>query len=156
MAQKASYLQYIVDKTHILGGNFMDDCIFCKINNGEVPSYKIYEDQWTYAFLDNAGDVYGHTLVVPKKHCKNVLDCNSETLSHVIATVQKIARHYVDDCGFDAVNIMNASGEAAEQSVFHLHFHIIPRKNGDSVNAWPFHDKHDFDFNEICRMLALK
>lgn len=111
-------------------------CLFCKIINKEIPSYKIYEDEYTYAFLDIAKDIDGHTLVIPKKHVTNVLDCDNETLAHVMNTVKKISNHYVS-LGFDGVNIMNASGEAAEQSVFHLHFHILPRKNNDGEHTWP-------------------
>ena len=112
-------------------------CIFCKIVNGEIPSYKIYEDENTYAFLDIADDAIGHTLVIPKKHYENVLDIPSEELQNVMATVQKISKHYVENCGYTGVNIMNASGKDAQQSVFHLHFHIIPRKNGDGFSTWP-------------------
>ncbi len=133
----------------------MNDCIFCKIIDGEIPSYKIYEDQYVYAFLDNAGDVYGHTLVVPKKHCTNVLDCDPQYLSKVILAAQKIAKHYVDDCGFDGVNILNASGSSAQQSVFHLHFHVIPRKQNDGIDSWPFKDKNDMNFAEIQKALKL-
>ena len=111
-------------------------CIFCKIINKEIPSYKIYEDEYTYAFLDIAKDIDGHTLVIPKKHVTNVLDCDDETLAHVMATVKKISNQYVS-LGYDGVNIVNASGSAAEQSVFHLHFHIIPRKNDDNEHVWP-------------------
>lgn len=111
-------------------------CIFCKIINKEIPSYKIYEDEYTYAFLDIAKDIDGHTLVIPKKHVTNVLDCDIETLHHVMDTVKKISDHYVS-LGYDGVNIMNASGEAAEQSVFHLHFHIIPRRYDDGEHTWP-------------------
>lgn len=128
----------------------MKECLFCKIIDGEIPSYKIYEDEYVYAFLDIACDVYGHTLVVPKCHATNVLDCDKLYLDKVIEAVQKIAKHYVDDLGYDGVNILNASGAAAEQSVFHLHFHVIPRKNGDGVKAWPFHDKHEYDLAAIC------
>ncbi len=131
------------------------DCLFCKIIDGEIPSYKIYEDNYVYAFLDIACDVYGHTLVIPKEHATNVLDCDPFVLSHVITAVQKIAKHYVDDLGYNGVNILNASGAAAEQSVFHLHFHIIPRKNGDEVHSWPFRDKHDYDLAAICDQLKL-
>lgn len=113
------------------------NCIFCKIIKGEIPSYKIYEDEYTYAFLDIAKDVDGHTLVIPKKHVVNVLDCDEQTLKHVISTVKKICNHYVDNCGFEGCNILNATGEAAQQSVMHLHFHIIPRKSNDGVNSWP-------------------
>ena len=77
----------------------MDDCIFCKIIKGEIPGMKIYEDDYTYAFLDIAKDVDGHTLVIPKKHVESLLECDSETMTHVMETVQKISRHYVDDCG---------------------------------------------------------
>ena len=71
------------------------NCIFCKIINKEIPSYKIYEDEYTYAFLDIAKDVDGHTLVIPKKHVTNVLDCDEVTLSHVMNTVKKLCNHYL-------------------------------------------------------------
>ena len=133
----------------------MNDCIFCKIIKGEIPSYKIYEDDKTYAFLDIADDCEGHTLVIPKKHCTNVLDCEAEYLAATAATVQKIARHYVDDCGYDGVNIVNASGEAAQQSVFHLHFHIYPRKNGDGVDLFPLKGKINSDMAALAGKLSL-
>ncbi len=133
----------------------MDDCIFCKIIKGEIPSYKIYEDEYVYAFLDIACDSYGHTLVIPKKHCVNVLDCEDKYLEKTICAVKKIANHYVEDCGFEGVNILNASGESAQQSVFHLHFHIIPRKNDDGIDIWPLKDKRDFDLKDICDKLKL-
>lgn len=113
------------------------NCVFCKILNGELPSYKIYEDEYTYAFLDIAKDVDGHTIVIPKKHVTNILDCDRETLFSVMETIRLISKHYVEDLGYDGVNILNASGKAAEQSVFHLHFHIIPRKDDDKLHAWP-------------------
>lgn len=115
----------------------MENCIFCKIINKEIPSFKIYEDEYTYAFLDIAKDVDGHILVVPKKHVTNVLDVDNETLAHVMDTVKLISNHLVNNCGYEGVNILNASGKAAQQTVFHLHIHIIPRKSEDDVNAWP-------------------
>lgn len=118
----------------------MDDCIFCKIIKGEIPCYKIYEDEDVLVFLDIAGDIDGHTLVVPKKHVKNILDCDNETLHKVINVVQLVSKHYVSNCGYDGVNTMNANEQCSGQSVFHLHFHIIPRKIGDNVNAFPHFD----------------
>ena len=115
----------------------MDDCIFCKIIRGEIPCYKIYEDEDVFAFLDIAGDIDGHTLVIPKKHYKNILDCDFETLSKVMGVTKVISEHYVKDCGYDGVNIMNASEQVAGQSVFHFHVHIIPRFEGDGENAFP-------------------
>ncbi len=133
----------------------MCDCIFCKIIKGDIPSYKIYEDEYVYSFLDIACDAEGHILVIPKKHCVNVLDCEPDYLAHVIQAVQKISNHLVDDCGYDGVNILNASGKAAQQSVFHLHFHIIPRKLDDGMDTWPLHDKLELDLAEICKKLTL-
>ncbi len=133
----------------------MNDCIFCKIIKGEIPGHKIYEDDKPYAFLDISCDSYGHTLVVPKKHCTNILDCDEADFKAVMAAVQKISRHYVDDCGFDGVNIINASGQAAQQSVFHLHMHIIPRKNDDGLNTWGLNDKFDLNLAEICSKLKI-
>ncbi|MGN0960982.1 MAG: HIT family protein [Christensenellales bacterium] len=131
-------------------------CIFCKIINGEIPSYKIYEDKYTYAFLDIADDYEGHTLVIPKEHYENILDVPSETLKNVIATVQKIAKHYVEDCGYTGVNISNANGLDAEQSVFHLHFHIIPRKNNDGRTTWVTYEKLNSNMQELCNKLSIK
>ena len=133
----------------------MNDCIFCKILKGEIPSYKIYENDKVYAFLDIACDAVGHTLVIPKKHCTNVLDCDKEHLDAVIEAVQLISKHYVEDCGFDGVNVLNASGASAEQSVFHLHFHVIPRKAGDNLHVWPFDGKQDLDLSAICKQLSM-
>ena len=109
----------------------MSDCIFCKIVNGEAPCYKIYEDDYTLAFLDIAQKDFGHTLVIPKKHCINTLDCQDDILQKVILTVKKVAKHYVDNCNFDSVLIMNANNENAGQVVFHLHYHIVPK--GDKL-----------------------
>lgn len=130
-------------------------CIFCDIIEGKIPSYKIYEDEKTYAFLDISCDYYGHTLVIPKHHCKNVLDANSDDLNAVINTIQVISKHYTKDLGFDGVNILNASGESAEQSVFHLHFHIIPRKSGDGLHTYPTRDKLDINLEDVKNRLKI-
>ncbi|MBQ3048216.1 MAG: HIT family protein [Clostridia bacterium] len=115
----------------------MDNCIFCKIAKGTAPCYKIYEDEMTLAFLDISKDTYGHTLVIPKAHCTNILDCKEDVLSAVIKTVKKVSNHYVENCGFKGVNVLNASGEEAQQSVFHLHFHILPRREKEEMDAFP-------------------
>ena len=94
-------------------------CIFCKIINGEIPSYKIYENDKVYAFLDIAKDVDGHTLVIPKKHVSDIMEADNETLLAVMEGIKVVTDHYVS-LGYDGVNVMNASGVAAEQSVFHL------------------------------------
>lgn len=113
-----------------------DDCIFCKIIKGECPSYKIFENEYVYAFLDISKDAYGHTLVIPKEHFENIFDCDEKYLCEVIKATKKIAEHY-KRLGFKGVNIINASGKSAQQSVFHLHFHIIPRMDENEFNAFP-------------------
>ena len=115
----------------------MSDCIFCKIIEGSVPSLKVYEDERTLAFMDVAKDVDGHILVVPKAHRKNILDCDEETLARLMWTVKRISNHLTDNCGYDGVNLLNASDESAGQSVPHFHIHVIPRRKDDGVDAWP-------------------
>ena len=106
----------------------MEDCIFFKIINGEIPSYKIYEDEVVYAFLDITQVTPGHTLVVPKKHAKDIFEYDEELASQVFARIPKIARAlekaYPDMQG---LNIINNNREVAYQSVFHSHIHLIPR-----------------------------
>lgn len=131
-------------------------CIFCNIIKGEISCYKIFEDEFTYAFLDIADDIEGHTLVIPKNHYENILDITGEELSHVVNTVQKISRHYVVNCGYDGVNILNASGSSAEQSVFHLHFHILPRKNNDGEQIYPKLEKLNSNLALLCENLRIK
>ena len=112
------------------------DCIFCKIIRGEVPCRKVLETAHALVFMDIAGDVDGHMLAVPKKHCKNLLDCDEESLHGLMDTVKQVS-HQCIERGYDGVNLLNASGESAGQSVPHFHIHIIPRKVGDGIDAWP-------------------
>lgn len=133
----------------------MKDCIFCKIINKEMPSYKIYEDEFTYAFLDISNDGNGHILVIPKNHFENILDCSKDALCHLMETVQKISKHLVSDCGFDGVNIINASGQAAEQSVFHFHIHILPRAKEDNLKIFPSLAQNKESLEELCNKLRM-
>ena len=111
----------------------MKDCIFCKIVSGEIPCFKIYEDDFVLAFLDIENDAYGHTLVIPKKHYESLATCDGTTLSRVFDAVKKIGNHYVKDCDFDGFNVFNNTSAAAGQSVMHFHVHIIPRKENDNI-----------------------
>ena len=132
-----------------------EECIFCKIIKGELPSYKIYEDKYTYAFLDISKDVYGHTLVIPKKHCTNMLDADTETHLRVLETVQKISKHYTNNLGYTGINILNANNKDAQQSVFHYHIHILPRKENDGINAWPINTPNNIDLAQAQNELKL-
>ncbi|TLG75355.1 HIT family protein [Culicoidibacter larvae] len=107
----------------------MNDCIFCQIIEHHIPSYKIYEDEHVYAFLDISQATKGHTLVVPKKHCRNILDADPETVSQVFAAVAKIAVHLKDKLHADGINVTTNAEPSAGQVVFHWHVHILPRYN---------------------------
>ena len=131
-------------------------CVFCKIVNGDIPSFKVYEDEYTVVFMDIANDVDGHMLAIPKKHVKCILDCDAETLHHLMEAVKKVANHCVDNCGYYGVNLLNASDESAGQSVPHFHIHIIPRKIGDGIDAWPNFDGANNDIEELFQKLRIR
>ena len=113
------------------------NCLFCSFGRGEIPCLKVYEDEYTLVFMDVAQDVDGHMIAIPKAHVKSLLDCDAQTLAHWMNTVQKVAKHCVEHCGYAGVNLLHASEECAGQSIPHLHLHIIPRKAEDGVDAWP-------------------
>ena len=98
---------------------------------------RVYEDEHAVVFMDIAEDVDGHMVAVPKKHVESILDCGGETLARLMQAVKRVSEHCVNACGYEGVNLLNASGDAAGQSVHHFHIHIIPRKAGDGIDAWP-------------------
>ena len=132
------------------------NCVFCRIIKGELNSFKIYEDEHTLVFMDIAKDVDGHMLAIPKKHVKSILDCDNEYLNHLMATVKKVCNHLVDNCGYDGVNLLNASDESAGQSVPHFHVHIIPRKNNDGIDAWPKFNGATEEIEELFNKLKMQ
>ena len=106
------------------------DNIFAKILRGELPCHKIYEDAKTFAFLDIMPRAPGHALVLPKAPARNILDVSPDDLDHVIRVVQKIAKASVDVFHADGVSIQQFNENAGGQVVFHLHVHVIPRRQG--------------------------
>lgn len=101
--------------------------IFARILCGELPAHKVWEDDMTLAFLDIMPRAHGHTLVIPKAHCENLLDCPENALQPLIATTQKVASALKEVFKADGILLQQLSGEAAGQEVFHLHIHLIPR-----------------------------
>jgi len=110
-----------------------NDCVFCAIAAGEIPSFKVYEDELVYAFLDINPMSLGHVLVVPKAHSADLLETDDAVLADVIVRVKNVARHVVGTLGCDGFNLLQNNGAAAGQTVRHIHFHIIPRKNGEPL-----------------------
>jgi len=104
--------------------------IFAKILRGELPCYKVYEDDRALAFLDIMPRTIGHTLVLPKAPARNILDIGAEDLAHVMAVAQKIAKAAMTAFSADGITIQQFNEGAGGQVVFHLHVHVIPRKTG--------------------------
>ena len=111
----------------------MTDCVFCKIIKGEIPSQKVYEDDMTFAFLDANPSSLGHTLVVPKKHFRNIFDMEEEYVCATAKTVQKVAVAIKKAVQADALNTVSNNEKAAGQVAFPAHTHVIPRFMGDGV-----------------------
>ena len=104
--------------------------LFAKILRGELPCYKVYEDDKTLAFLDIMPRAPGHVLVLPKAPARNILDISPDDLAHVMKIAQKIAKVSVETFGADGITIQQFNESAGGQVVFHLHVHVIPRKTG--------------------------
>lgn len=104
-----------------------NNCVFCAIAEGEIPSFKVYEDDAILAYLDINPFARGHTLVIPKAHSSGLLDTPDASLSAIVSGVKKVAGHIVPLLGADGFNILQNNGEAAGQTVMHVHFHIVPR-----------------------------
>jgi histidine triad (HIT) family protein len=128
----------------------MDDCIFCKIIDGKIPSWKIFENENVYAFLDiNPVNEY-HTLVVPKAHYKDIFDVPEDTLKELIGAVKSVVTLLDKKLGIQNIQIINSSGVEAQQDVFHIHFHVVPRKTGDSQNIkWKTHPELVSKFDQL-------
>ena len=136
----------------------MNDCIFCKIARGDITGLRVYEDDHTLAFMDISGDVDGHILVIPKPHAVSILDCDADLAAHVMRTVKHVSNHLVDACGYDGVDLMCANGEAAGQSLPHLHVHIIPRRTNDGLGnkgEWPSFPGAKRDIREVYEQLKM-
>ncbi|MBI1961729.1 MAG: HIT family protein, partial [Parcubacteria group bacterium] len=114
----------------------MQDCVFCKIVSGDIPSHKVYEDESVLAFLDINPVNPGHTLVIPKAHHKDLLDIPLELGAKVMNAIQKIAPAVLAGVGADSFNLGVNNGSGAGQIVFHAHFHIMPRFAGDGHQLW--------------------
>ncbi len=107
------------------------DCLFCKIIAGEIPSTRVDEDDQTVAFMDINPATRGHALVVPRRHSTDLTDIDPADLTACAVAAQRLARKALANLGADGVNLLNCTGAAAWQSVFHFHLHVIPRYADD-------------------------
>ena len=116
--------------------NNMKDCIFCKIISDELGSEKVYEDDFVLAFANINPVSPGHTLVVPKEHCENILDISTESLAKVIEVSKELAKKLKADFNASGINVLHAAGKDAQQSVFHFHIDLVPRYPDDNLDLW--------------------
>ena len=115
-----------------------DDCIFCKIAAGEIPSRKIYEDKDLIAIMDLNPTSKGHSLIIPKEHCTNIYDIDEDIVAKVMKTAKKLATKMTVALNCDGFNLLQNNGETAGQTMFHFHMHLIPRYKDADNNMLKF------------------
>lgn len=132
----------------------MVDCVFCKIVNGEIPAFKVYEDANFLAFLDVNPRMKGHTLIIPKQHASTLLELPDNHVREIFLVVKKVAASLTKSLGAKAFTIGSNNGELSGQAVNHLHIHIIPRYETDKHHAgfeaaFPIDEEEKSRLNEI-------
>ena len=130
-----------------------NNCVFCAIAAGEIPCFKVYEDDLVLAYLDINPVSEGHTLVIPKAHTEGLLDTPDGTLAAIVARVKKVAAHLRTALPCDGFNVAQNNGEAAGQTVRHVHFHIVPRRAGSGENPLDFAG-HPADMDALAALAA--
>ena len=115
-----------------------DDCIFCKIAAGEIPSRKIYEDKDLIAIMDLNQTSKGHSLIIQKEHCTNIYDIDEDIAAKVMKTAKKLATKMTVALNCDGFNLLQNNGETAGQTMFHFHMHLIPRYKDADNNMLKF------------------
>ncbi len=111
-----------------------DDCIFCKLANGIIPTNSIYEDEDFNVILDMAPAAKGHALILPKEHADNLYELQEETAAKVLVLAKKLAKSMTEKLSCDGFNVVQNNGTVAGQTVFHFHMHLIPRYENDGQN----------------------
>jgi histidine triad (HIT) family protein len=129
-----------------------DDCLFCGIVSGSIPSETIDSDERTVAFMDINPATAGHALVVPREHSADLLEIGPEDLSATTLAAQRLAKRMKEVLGADGINLINACGAAAWQTVFHFHIHVVPRYEDDPLKLPWIPEPGDSD--EIAAMAA--
>ena len=128
----------------------MENCIFCKIANGEIPAATLYEDENFRVILDLGPASKGHALILPKSHAANIYELSDEMAAKAMILAKKMAIAMTETLKCDGFNIVQNNGECAGQTVFHFHMHLIPRYKGDQVGiTWHPGELSDADKEEI-------
>lgn len=134
-----------------------DDCIFCKIARGNIPSATVYEDSHFRVILDINPATKGHCLIIPKEHFDNIYDLDAETAGKLFSLATCIARAMKDALHCDGLNLVQNNGLIAGQTVFHFHLHLIPRYEGDQVElTWTPHETQADQLEELRKAIREK
>ena len=124
------------------------DCIFCRIVAGEAPSHRVFEDDDVLVFMDIQPVAEGHTLIIPKGHCDDLFEASEDAMAAVARVSVRVARAIREAFAPDGVFVAQTNGEAAGQTVFHYHLHLIPRRYGEAGN--PFHGRRLAMVSRVC------
>ncbi len=131
------------------------DCIFCKIIRGEIPCFKVFEDDEILAFMDVNPIAPGHALVIPKHHSKDIFETPGDWIAKAFAGAGRVARAVQKTVNPDGINIVQANGPGAKQSVFHLHVHVIPRSLDDGLTMnWELEPGDMDDIGKLAEKIA--
>ena len=132
-----------------------DDCIFCKLANGIIPTNSIYEDENFNVILDAGPATKGHALILPKEHYRNIYELPEDTASELFKLAKRMAVTMTEKLSADGFNIVQNNEEVAGQSVFHFHMHLIPRyKDGKSILTWGHEEFTPEEMEDICKSLS--
>ena len=132
-----------------------DNCIFCKLANGDIPTNTVYEDEDFRVILDAAPATKGHALILPKQHFADIYEIEDETLAKAAKLAKKVITREKELLGCDGYNVVQNNGEAAGQTVFHFHMHLIPRyAGGEKIVAWTPQTLPEDEMKEICARMS--
>ncbi|SHJ43435.1 HIT family protein [Parasporobacterium paucivorans] len=132
-----------------------ENCIFCKIANGDIPTYQLYENEDFRVIFDAAPATRGHALILPKNHYADIFEADEVTVAKAFALAKQMAEVMRNVLGCDGINIIQNNGREAGQTVFHLHVHLIPRYEGqEKILTWKQHEHSKRDMEELVRQIA--
>lgn len=133
-----------------------DNCIFCKLANGDIPTNTVYEDEDFRVILDLAPATKGHALILPKAHFANLYEIEDETLTKAAKLAKKVITRERELLGCDGYNVVQNNGEAAGQTVFHFHMHLIPRYAGEEkIVSWNQQELPEDEIKELCARMRM-
>ena len=133
-----------------------DDCIFCKLANGDIPTNTVYEDDMFRAILDMGPAAKGHALLLPKDHADNLFELPDDVAREALKTAREVGKKIVSKLGADGLNIVQNNGEVAGQTVMHFHLHVIPRyKDDGAILQWKPTSPDADEQKELCKLLSL-